>query len=1145
MIHKLQGFRLSHFDFLVSGPWGLTLSNVVFSGRWFLLTMAILMASWANVPAQADNVKVRAWAHPGFARIVFDWPTPVTFKTDSNGAVLNITFARPITGSYQSITQRLAEYVSNTSSGEGGTATVLTLRPGVVLRKASTSGKTVIVDLVRGAKPKQTAASSPAKNVTPSGKAVAVRVGVHKNYTRIVFDWTRNVDYSVNQQGDAATVVFKRGNPINLSKITKNLPARISSASTTIASGEAQVRLGLASGVKLRHFKNGTKVVVDVLGANTETSANTSPPAKAAPAAKAAPPAPAKPEQKTAAAKPVEKKSGPKSLLPQATPTADKKKDAAKVEKPKAAPPKKSTRIGAPPTGETLRVRLASLEGGGGRVSFAWNEPVAAAIFSRAGYVWAVFDRENPLDMTAIPKSLEETIFLAEQIKIRNYMVFRFRVRSDLKPVARRQGLRWAIEFRASNVRPAKPVTIKRTGRSAKDTIIQLTGAAANKILVLRDPEVGDTIHVAPVLNPGVGVVNALDFAQFRVLRSAQGAAVVPRVDDLRLSTKRKGLQISMPGGLAVSAPKRKKLGGLKNGDTEEASDGPAARIFNYAGWIGKKGLDFEEQKQLLQEALAKVPRGRRNRARWPLARFYFANHYLADASGVLNVIVANDPASVEDPSFRAIRGATRLLLGRAKEAEEDLLVPGLNDDPEISAWRGALFAQKHEWKRAYDEFVLAGGVPEAYSQKARVWLRKKATEAALRAKDLEMVNKLLIALAREEHLRPLDVTEIQLLRGKGFEAIGDLDKALENYRDVMTAGVRPTEARANFARINASLENREMTLEDATEELERLRFSWRGDDFEFELLRRLGDLYLDIGDYRKSLSVHRLGVTYFPNLPDTKVVSQEMNGVFKRLFLDGEADAMSAISALALFYDFRELTPIGEDGDEMIRQLATRLVSVDLLDRAAQLLKHQVEFRLKSVKKARVGLRLAVIYMLNRKFDKALSIMKITRWRNLPGPLAAERKQVEARILLNLEQPEDALLALVGDQTDEAHLIRTDIYWEMRRWSDVVETLNEILQDAWKGPRALTRIERSYVMKLAVALAQNEDDDGIVELRARYEKKMNGTPDSEGFNLITKKIDLRTTEFRKVAGAIAQINTLESFMTKYREKLYGNQVGN
>ena len=32
-------------------------------------------------------------------------------------------------------------------------------------------------------------------------------------------------------------------------------------------------------------------------------------------------------------------------------------------------------------------------------------------------------------------------------------------------------------------------------------------------------------------------------------------------------------------------------------------------------------------------------------------------------------------------------------------------------------------------------------------------------------------------------------------------------------------------------------------------------------------------------------------------------------------------------MQALALFYDFRELTPIGADGDEMVRRLARRLI--------------------------------------------------------------------------------------------------------------------------------------------------------------------------------------------------------------------------
>ena len=63
------------------------------------------------------------------------------------------------------------------------------------------------------------------------------------------------------------------------------------------------------------------------------------------------------------------------------------------------------------------------------------------------------------------------------------------------------------------------------------------------------------------------------------------------------------------------------------------------------------------------------------------------------------------------------------------------------------------------------------------------------------------------------------------------------------------------------------------------------------------------------------------------------------MNQVFRDLFLDGSANQMSEVSALALYYEFRELTPAGSDGDEMIRKLSDRLVAVDLLVQAAELL--------------------------------------------------------------------------------------------------------------------------------------------------------------------------------------------------------------
>ncbi len=1098
--------------------------------RWWIFCLGLAMGIVHAAPVLADQVKVRAWEHLNYGRIVFDWPASVGYQTSGAGEQLTISFQRPITADYSAVPRRLPSYIAGMSDA-GGSATLITLKPGVQLRKTTIRGNSIVVDL--------TATSAAAPQPTASAgstKAINVRVGRHENHTRVVFDWTQNVTYQVKRDGDQAVVTFNKPDAIAISRLTRAIPPRMTSASFTQTAGGSRVVLGLGADTRIRHFRSGTKVVIDILGGSATAAAAPTATANTAPAKTTAPP------------KPVDK-SKPKSLLP----------PAAKAAKPADQKPKKveektaKKKPAEEPTskGPGTKIVFAPLEGGGARLSFAWDSTVAAAVFSRAGHVWAVFDRGGKINMSPIPKSLSEIVFLAERINVRNRLALRFRVDPELKPVARRQGNRWAIEFRSSSTTPPKPVQIERTSTKDKVDAILLAGANANKIIKIVDPEVGDTIHVAPILTPGVGIGKAREFVQFTLLSSAQGVAVVPKADGLSLRTRKNGLEVALSGGLSVSQVGKqaksilnKSKDSASSGEDENDDLGPPARIFNYAGWAGNAKIPFEDRKQKLQTALGKVTKGRRNRARWPLARFFFANHYAADASGVLTSILSNDPAIIEDPNFRALRGATNLWLGRVADAEADLLVPGLDGDPEMAVWRGAMFALKHEWKRSYDEFVSAGGVPQKYSQRSRVWLEMRATEAALKANDLEMANKYLIALNKEENLRPLQSTEIQLLRGYGFEAVGDLDAAVENYLEVMDAGIRPTEARAKFARINAGLKNRELTLQDATEELEQLRFSWRGDSFEFELLRRLGDLYLDNGEYRNALSVYRLAVTYFPKLPDGKVVAQEMNDIFKRLFLDGEADALSAISALALYYDFRELTPVGKPGDEMIRQLASRLVSVDLLTQAAQLLEHQVKFRLKSVEKARVGLRLAVIYMLNRQFEKALSTLKITRWRNLPGDLLTERRQVEARILANLDKPEDALLAMVGDESQEAKLIRVDLYWQMRRWQDTVSMLGDLLGDAWEGPRALLREERAYVLRTAVAMALDGNEEGLDVLRERYVEKMRDTADFEGFDLITQKIDPRTTEFRKVSGAIAQIDTLESFMTRYREKLYGDEVG-
>src|SRR5581483_5043188 len=112
--------------------------------------------------------------------------------------------------------------------------------------------------------------------------------------------------------------------------------------------------------------------------------------------------------------------------------------------------------------------------------------------------------------------------------------------------------------------------------------------------------------------------------------------------------------------------------------------------------------------------------------------------------------------------------------------------------------------------------------------------------------------------------------------------------------------------------------------------ELETLTSIWRGVETEIGALQLLARLYNEEGRYRDAFHVMRTALKSHPNSELTRKIHDEAAQTFDSLFLAGKGDALPAIEALSLFYDFRELTPIGRRGDEMIRRLADRLVTVD-----------------------------------------------------------------------------------------------------------------------------------------------------------------------------------------------------------------------
>mgnify|MGYP000854742560 CR=1 FL=1 len=81
----------------------------------------------------------------------------------------------------------------------------------------------------------------------------------------------------------------------------------------------------------------------------------------------------------------------------------------------------------------------------------------------------------------------------------------------------------------------------------------------------------------------------------------------------------------------------------------------------------------------------------------------------------------------------------------------------------------------------------------------------------------------------------------------------------------------------------------------------------------------------------RDALNVMRAVADRYAMNPAARQLRADMSTLFERLFLDGEADQLEPIQALGLFYEFSDLTPVGPNGDRIVRLLAGRLVQEDL----------------------------------------------------------------------------------------------------------------------------------------------------------------------------------------------------------------------
>ena len=72
--------------------------------------------------------------------------------------------------------------------------------------------------------------------------------------------------------------------------------------------------------------------------------------------------------------------------------------------------------------------------------------------------------------------------------------------------------------------------------------------------------------------------------------------------------------------------------------------------------------------------------------------------------------------------------------------------------------------------------------------------------------------------------------------------------------------------------------------------------------------------------------------------------------------------------------------------------------------------------------------------------------------------------------------------------------------------------------------------------MQMTVSLALLDNWSELEKIRKRWGLLMANTDDAEPFEILTSDPDISSVDFKKVATRIAQINTLDAFMNRYKK---------
>ncbi len=1031
------------------------------------------------------------------------------------GAVVIAQLSEPIAADISVLTEQASGYVAMARLDPDGRTLRLALNQELETR-VSVSHNVIALDLAppgtaplpdvvspfEQARRAEAAAREAAAAAAQSAQAeailpalpVSVRVGEATEYTRIVFQWPEAITYALEQGDGRATLRFSRQADIDLSVLRGSPPRYIDVVSPIEDEDGLVLSFGLTDGVEARVWSDepgrvvldvaptnggGVESVLAALGEYAASQAQTS-----------------GAEEETTE----EEDVAPEPLV---------------VERPDPVP-----ESGIVP----VQVRI---DGSDLAMTFPWANLPGAAVFRRGDALWIVFDAAAELDADEIAVTGSRHVRSYQVVTGPDFSALRIRAPGSTQADVRAAGASWTVILGESLDEPPRAVRLARETSFRRPPLLRFGLNGPRTAVSVPDPVVGDRYLVLTADGEKRGVLTPRRFAEAELLTSAHGVALLPFVDDLEMTVIAGGAELSRPGGLALSRAADPALAA--------SVDRPVtAGFLDFERWRG--GETYLETRDRVQRAANSLE----PEAILAYARFQLAWELANEALSLSNLAIAERPRLAETPEVAALQGTANYMIGRFEDAEESFSHPGLQSDAAAQPWRGLIAAQNGDWPEARRYFVAGEETVFFFDPVWRARISAWHALAAVRTNDIGAVDGLLFAASVAE--TDPETSAVAAFAAAGAQAArGDVDGALAAYEALEVHEWIPIQARAILEKLRLEVAEDRIDADAAVETLESLRYRWRGDDIEVASAAMLGQVYADAGRFREALDTMQQTRNRFPDSPVSRQISIDMSQLFRDLFLGGRADQMDPLDALALWDEHKALSPPGPDGLRMTRRVVGRLVEMDLLDSAAELLTYQVyedQITMTGLGRAQIAADLARIQLMNNRPEDALRAIQSTRVARLPETLVDDRRLLQARAYSELGRTDHALELIANDRGPEVEQLRARIAWDARNWADAGRRIEALLGDRWRDETALEDLEAHNVLRALIAYALASDAGGMERVESRYGAAMAQTRHANAFSMVAgRSAGLGDARLSALVAELGALDRADSLMAGFRNE--------